>query len=76
MDCESIGHGHGCSVGGTGVCNDNGVRGKLSNGASGCRISYKNSGMIGTDTAPPQKRIYILLKFNIFHIFKLNVTSN
>lgn len=27
-----------------------GVRGKVSSGASGCRISYKNSGIIGTVT--------------------------
>lgn len=26
----------------------NGVRGSVSSGASGCRISYKNSGIIGT----------------------------
>lgn len=27
----------------------NGTRGKLSNVAFGCRISYKNSGIIGTE---------------------------
>lgn len=37
----SVGRSHGVGV-------VNGVRGKLSNGASGCLMSYKNSGIIGT----------------------------
>lgn len=37
----SVGRSHG-----TGVVS--GIRGRLSNVAFGCRISYKNSGMIGT----------------------------
>lgn len=34
------------SLNGDGVVN--GVLGKLSNGASGCRMSYRNSGIMGT----------------------------
>jgi len=42
----SLLQGHGVGSGGT--MEDSGVRGKLSSGASGCRMSYRNSGMMGT----------------------------
>uniref|UniRef100_A0A1B0BZW7 Uncharacterized protein n=1 Tax=Glossina palpalis gambiensis TaxID=67801 RepID=A0A1B0BZW7_9MUSC len=47
----------GQGVVGGGVCGVNGVRGKLSKGASGCRISYRNSGIIGTKKK--EKYVYI-----------------
>lgn len=44
VSVPSVGRSHGWR--GAGVVN--GVRGKLSSGASGCRMSYRNSGIMGT----------------------------
>lgn len=53
VDTSIVGSGspfalQGDCVGGGGVCVVSGVRGKLSSGASGWRMSYRNSGIIGT----------------------------
>lgn len=44
---------HGESVGG-------GVLGKLARGASGCLMSYRNSGMIGTGNEIKRRKIHVV----------------